>query len=93
MIEAQGYATSALVTSGWMVFRCDLQYTFDERRVQRLERGKPMKPRRAWLLHSIVCSFGEQRAFGLTIVTFQNPMCIWIYYSNDSVSDVHLGLL
>ena len=79
MIEAQGYAASALVTSGRMVFRCDLKNTFDERQVQRLERRKPMEPRRAWWLHSIVCSFGVQRAFGLTIVTFQNPMCIWLF--------------
>ena len=93
MIEAQGYAASALVTSGRMVFRCDLKNTFDERQVQRLERRKPMEPRRAWWLHGIVCSFGVRRAFGVTIVTFQNPMCIWTYYNNVSVSDVHLGLL
>ena len=93
MIEAQGYATSALVTSGWMVFRCDLENTFDERRVQRLERGEPMEPRRAWWLHNIVCSFSVRHAFGLTIATFQRPRCIWTYYSNVSVSEVHLDLI
>ena len=66
-MEAQGYAASALVTSGRMVFRCDLKNTFDERQVQRLERRKPMEPRRAWWLHGIVCSFGVRRAFGVII--------------------------
>ena len=93
MMEAQGYAASAFATSGRMVFRCDLKNAFDERQVQRLERRKPMEPRRAWWLHGIVCSFGVRRAFGVIILTFQTPMCIWTCYNNVSMSDVHLGLL